>query len=370
MPVLVTGGSGHLGANLVRRLLDEGVAVRALVRQGSDNSALDGLTVERVYGDLRDPAAMATAVAGCERVYHCAAKLSTVGGGERDIYDCNVIGTRNLLAAALAARVKRVVVTGSFSAVGHHPDRAQNEEDPFYPFGHALAYEKTKVLVEHETLRAVARGLDAVVATSCAIIGPADYKPSRMGRTLLDFANGKLHAYIGGGFEFVAARDIVEGHLLAMEKGRTGEKYIFASGYVTVDELMDHYEHVTGQRRPRLRLPGPLMLGIAEVTSPLLTRFFPDFPQRLTPGAVRLLRLGRRADTSKAQRELGFRPTPIADAIRDAYVDFVRRGLVARPNPSLAPYTERRSAEAARPSPPSPPPTRGGNGRSSTGARA
>jgi len=335
MPILVTGGSGHLGANLVRRLLDQGQAVRALVRLGSDNRALDGLDVERVYGDLRDPEAMAMAVRGCERIYHCAAKLSTVGGGEREIFDCNVIGTRNLLTAAREAGVKRVVVTGSFSAVGHHPLKPSDEEVPFYPFEEGMPYEFTKAFVEHECLRAAARGLDVVVATSCAILGPHDYKPSRMGRTLIDFANGKMRAWIHGGFEFVAAQDIVEGHLLAMEKGRTGEKYIISTEYLSVDDLMALFEQVTGRPRPRLRLPAPLMMGIAEITSPVLTRFFPNFNQRLTPGAIRILRMGRRADCSKAKRELGYRPTSVAAAIRAAYRDFARRGLIENPRKEI-----------------------------------
>jgi nucleoside-diphosphate-sugar epimerase len=332
MPILVTGGSGHLGANLVHRLLDEGHPVRVLVRLGSDNRALDGLDVERVYGDLRDPSAMEVAVRGCQRIYHCAAKLSTVGGGEREIFDCNVIGTRNLLRAAAAAGVERVVVTGSFSAVGHLPDRPSDEEVPFYPFEKGMPYEFTKTFVEHECLRAVARGLDVRIATSCAILGPHDYKPSRMGRTLFDFANGRMRAYIHGGFEFVSAHDIVTGHLLAMDKGRTGEKYIFSTEYVTVDQLMALFERITGRPRPRLRLPGPVMMAVASVASPILTRFFPNVNQRLTPGAVRILRMGRRADCSKAKRELGYRPTSVEAAVRAAYRDFVRRGLIEKPN--------------------------------------
>ncbi len=170
--------------------------------------------------------------------------------------------------------------------------------------------------------------MDVVVATSCAILGPHDYKPSRMGGVLLAFAKRKLPAYIPGGFEFVAARDIVEGHVLAMERGRSGQKYIFASGYATLDELMALFEEITGTPKPRLRLPAPLMAAVAEVASPIMTRLFPSLPQRLTPGAIRLLRMGRRADTTKAQRELGFRPTPIRDALQAAWDDFVRRGLV------------------------------------------
>lgn len=326
--VLVTGASGHLGANLVRRLLEGKQTVRVLLQPGSNNGGVDGLDVERYYGDLRDPIATRGAVKGCELVYHCAAKLSTVGGGEREIYDCNVLGTRHLLDAAQSEGVRRIVVSGSFSAVGHLPDRPADETVPFYPFAGDLPYSHTKVLVEHECLRAAVNGLDVVVATSCAIIGPNDYYPSRMGKTLLAFANRRLRAYIPGGFEFVAARDIAAGHVLAMEKGRKGQKYIFGSGYTSVDELMAIFEKVTGQPKPRLRLPPPLMMGIAKVTSPVLTHFFPHVDQRLTPAAVRLLSMGRRADCTRARTELGYQPTSIEDAVREAYEDFVRRGLV------------------------------------------
>ena len=337
MKLLVTGASGHLGANLVRRLLADGHVVRVLLRMGSNNAAVDDLEVERVYGDLRDPAALARAVAGVQAIYHCAAKISTLEGEEQEIFESNVVGTRNLLQAARAAGVGRVVVTGSFSAVGHYPERASDERDPFNMFDRAMPYEKSKAGVEHECLKAVAEGQDVVIATSCAILGPNDWKPSRMGLVLRDFANGKLRAYIPGGFEFVAARDIVAGHVLAMEKGRTGQKYIISSGHVTMDELMDIMARVTGKPKPRLRLPPPVMAAVAEVTHFVLTRFFPSVPQRLTPGAVRILRQFRKADTGKAQRELGFRPTPIADAVQEAYEQLVERGLIDGKRPSRRP---------------------------------
>ena len=222
MAILVTGASGHLGANLVRRLLDEGARVRALARRDSDNGALDGLDVEPVWCDLRDLDATRAAVRGCRRIYHCAAKVSTGEGQVREIYESNVLGARHLLRAALESGVERVVVTGSFSAVGHVPGRPSDESDAVNPFERMLPYQRSKIAVEHACLSAVAQGLDVVIATSCAIVGPHDYKPSPMGRVLLDFAHGRLRADIPGGFEFVAARDIVEGHRLAMDKGRTG----------------------------------------------------------------------------------------------------------------------------------------------------
>jgi nucleoside-diphosphate-sugar epimerase len=151
-----------------------------------------------------------------------------------------------------------------------------------------------------------------------------------MGRTLIDFANGKLRAYIPGGFTFVSVSDMVEGHILAMEKGRRGQKYIFSTAFLTVDELMSIFEEVTGRKRPSLRLPPPLMAGIAEVSSFFLTNFFPNRPQRFTPAAVRFLRMQRKADCSKARNELGYEPTSIAQAVRDAYACFVRRGLIVQ----------------------------------------
>jgi nucleoside-diphosphate-sugar epimerase len=332
--ILVTGATGHLGANLVRQLLEDGHSVRVLLRSPSDPAALASLDVECVFGDLRQPDSCAKAVRGCNQVHHCAALVSTVEGDarhKREIFDCNVLGTRNLLRAALRAGVERVVVTGSFSAVGHDPERPSDEEVPFYPFERSLPYAFSKAFVELECLKACAEGLPVVIATSCAILGPNDFKPSRMGRTLVDFANGRLWAYIPGGFEFVAARDMVEGHRLAMAMGRPGQKYIFSSQFVTVDELMDMFEEVTGRPRPRLRLPAPLMAGLAEVGDFILGRFFPRMPRRFTPAAVRLLRMQRRADCSKAKNELGYRPTAIIDAVRAAYDDFARRGLIELP---------------------------------------
>jgi nucleoside-diphosphate-sugar epimerase len=344
--ILVTGASGHLGANLVRRLLADGHEVRVLLRAGSDNGAVAGLDVAVAYGDLRDPAALKLAAAGCGRVYHCAAMLSTVPGHERELYDCNVLGTRNLLAACRDAGVERVVVTGSFSAVGHQAGRPSVEEMPFYPFGKLLPYAHTKALVEHECLKAVVDGLDVVMAVSTAILGPNDYKPSRMGRLLLDFAHGRLRAYLPGGFEFVSASDLVRGHLLAMGHGRSGQRYIFSTSFLSVDELMGIYETVTGRRRPALRLPESVMAGLAGTSERLFGKVLPAADRRFTPAAVAFLRSRRRADCGRARDELGYRPTDISTAVSDAYDGFVRRGLI--PVPARRPTVAEVDREARR----------------------
>ena len=335
---LVTGATGHLGANLVRRLLADGEAVRALVRPGDASTALDGLDVERVFGDLRDSNAVTNAVRGCARIYHTGAIVSTVEGNDehkRAIFETNVLGTQHVLDAALANGVGRVVVTGSFSAVGYDPDdptRPSNEEMPFDPFHSPTPYSTSKAATEQQCWQAAARGLEVVVAVSCAIVGPNDFIPSRLGGVMCSF--GRIPFYIPGGFPFVAARDISQGHVLAMNKGRSGERYIFATEFRTMDEIMAMFEDVTGQKRPPLRLPPAAMSAIAQLVDPFVTRWVPPQRQRLTPAAVHILRLGRRADISKARRELGYEPTSIADAVREAYEFYRQRGMLrtaARP---------------------------------------
>ncbi|MEU3354597.1 NAD-dependent epimerase/dehydratase family protein [Streptomyces sp. NPDC037389] len=348
----MTGASGHLGANLVRRLLANGHEVRALVAPpGPDVEALAGLPVRRTVGDLRDPAAVAAAVKGCESVYHCAARISTTARGHRAIHAVNVLGTRNVLEAARRHGVRRVVVTGSFSATGSSPGRASTERDLHYPFGAHTPYTRSKVLVEHECCKAAAQGLHVVVAVSTAIIGPHDYGPSRMGRVLLDFAHGRLHAYIPGGFEFVSVQDLVQGHLLAMERGLSGHKYLLSTEFRTVDQMMDLYARATGRPKPRLRMPAPAMGALARLAEGPRSVLTPHREARFTPAAVRFLRSERRADCSLSRDVLGYRPTDIATAVDQAYRCFADRGLVERRGAAMpAPRPNGRRGRVVEPS--------------------
>lgn len=336
-PVFLTGAAGHVGANLVRRLLNDGVRVRVLLRHEDNNEGLDGLDVERVFGDIRDLNATRKAIEGCQGVYHVAAKISTIVGNRhhrREIYECNVIGTRNVLQAARETEAGRIVVTGSFSAVGYNldnPSAPSDESMPFYPMERTMPYERSKSLVEHECWHAASRGQDVIVATCCAVIGDHDYFPSRLGKTLCAYTNGKLRAYIEGGFEFVAARDIAEGHVLCMKHGRCGEKYIFSSEYKTVSEIVGLFEEVSGVPFSGRRMPVPIMYAFSEVASFYLSRAHPNFPQRFTPGAIRLLKKRRHANTAKAKSELGFKPTCIRAAMGEAYRFHYNRNAIHNP---------------------------------------
>ncbi len=308
-----------------------------LLRPEDNNEALDGLDVERVYGDIRDLDATREALAGCHGVYHCAALVSTIDGNyahRREIFESNVLGTRNVLQAAREVEAGRVVVTGSISAAGYDPDDPSapaTESMPYYPIDHVMPYERSKAMVETECWRAAAAGQDVVIATSCAVLGGNDFFPSQLGQTLCDFANRKLPAYVDGGCEFVAARDIAEGHVLCMQRGRSGEKYIFSSEYQTITELLDLFEEVSGVPRPRLRLPAGPMLALSKVTSYTLSRLYPSYPQRLTPGAIRLLQQRRRANTTRAREELGFEPTTVRAAVQDAYAFHYQRNAITNP---------------------------------------
>ena len=336
---LVTGAAGHVGANLVRRLLADGVDVRVLVHPQHNNRGVEALPVERIEGDVRDPDVVRRAVTGCVRVYHTAAKVSVTSPTPkqtRELWEINVMGTQHVMQSALRAGVARVCLTSSFSTVGFHaddPSRPCAEDLPFYPFIEWMPYSRTKVLAEVETFKAIADGLDAVIAISTGVCGPHDYLPSRTGNVLLNYARGKFRAYIPGGYEAVTVEDLARGHVLAMERGRTGQRYTISTRYVTMDEMLDLFAEVTGKRRNQRKLPPKLMAMVARAVSGTMTALFPDAPQHLTPGAVLVLSMQRRADISKAREQLGYVPGPLEPAVRAWHEFFASEGMIAGKRP-------------------------------------
>lgn len=324
MTVLVTGATGHIGANLVRALADAGRPVRALVHR--DGRALEGMPVERVSGDVRDPASLARAVGGSETVFHLAARITIGGDPAAEVRAVNVEGTRNVVEACLRHGVRRLVHFASIHALSAHPagemvDEARPPAGPDAPL-----YDQTKAEGLGAVLEGVGRGLNAVALMPTAVIGPADLAPSRMGQVLLDVYHGRLPALVEGGFDWVDVRDVVAGALAAERRGTRGGRYILSGRWLSLEGLAALVARVRGARPPGLVCPmwlaraaAPLALGWSRLSG---TR--PIF----TPAALHALRNHRHVSHERAVRELGWEPRPLEETIADTFEWFGRAELL------------------------------------------
>jgi len=326
--VLVTGATGHLGSNLVRELLERGEKVRVLLRKTSTNREVEGLEVERVYGDLADEPSLQQAVKGCDRVYHLAAFVSIRSGDRPQLFDINVLGTRRLMRACREEGVKRVVHCSSFGAVGTNPDGPSNEEWSVSPYEATTDYEISKTFAELEVYKELVRGLPAVIVNPSGIVGPWDFKPSLLGKTIIDFAKGKMNGFVEGAFDFVPVRDVVEGHILAMEKGRIGERYLLTGERLTIGQTLDYLHELTGAARPKLRIPAGLLQSVAIVKDWGERNFFPEKIPRFNYHSIRLLRSGKYGDNRRAVEELGMESTPVKEAYRESVAWFRENGYI------------------------------------------
>ncbi|MGH9365212.1 MAG: hopanoid-associated sugar epimerase [Thermoanaerobaculia bacterium] len=324
---LVTGGTGFVGAHVVRALLARGRAVRCLVRPGSRRGNLDGLPVELVEGDLNEPASLSRALAGVETLYHCAADYRLWAKDAGQLYSTNVSGTENILAAAARARVPRVVYTSSVGALGLARDGTPADETTPVSredvIGH---YKKSKYDAERVADAWVRRGLPVVIVNPSTPVGERDIKPTPTGQMIVDFLNRRLPAYVDTGLNLIDARDVAEGHLLAAEKGRVGERYILGNRNMTLKEILDTLGRLTGVASPRLRLPHavPLVAAAAGTWLANLT----GRPPRVSLESVRMSRHRMFFDAGKAVRELGLPQTPVEEALSRAVFWFREKGYV------------------------------------------
>lgn len=318
MKAFVTGGTGFVGGALVRRLVQAGHRVRVLVRATSDTRQLAGLPVERVVGDLADEEALRRGVEGCAWVFHVAALYSFWGHPRQAFYATNVEGTRRVLQAAQEAGVRRVVYTSSIAALGFHRDRSPaTEETPVRLADKIGHYKRSKFLAEKVARDFARRGLPVVIVNPAAPVGVGDYKPTPTGQMIVDFLNGRLFGYIDAGLNVVDVEDVAEGHLLAAQRGRVGERYILGGENLTLKQVLDLLAEVSGRPRVRLRLPYALALAWSYVDV-ALTRLNPAHVPSATPEKVRLSRQYEFYDSGKAMGELGYRPRPAREALRKA----------------------------------------------------
>jgi dihydroflavonol-4-reductase len=325
---LVTGATGFVGHSVVRALLEAGHHVRALVRANADLRNTAGLEVELVTGDVRDSGSLSSAMVGCQQVYHLAALYSYWWRPRKDFYDINVEGTRNVLRAAQAAGVERVVYTSSVATLGLPRDGSPGTEDTPVKLGDMISdYKRSKFLAEEVAREFAAGGLPVVIVNPSTPVGVGDLKPTPTGRTIVDFLNGRMPAYLDTGLNVVDVEDVAEGHLLAAEKGRVGERYILGHENLTLKEILEILADLTGLPAPGLRLPYYPVLVLSYVYA-AAHHVLPGSQPQMTPATVRLSRKRMFFDAGKAVRELGLRQTPARQALSKAVAWFREHGYV------------------------------------------
>jgi dihydroflavonol-4-reductase len=314
--VLVTGATGHVGNTLVRELVARQKTVRALILPGEDVSALKDLPLELVRGDVLDLASLGPAFEGVEDVYHLAGIISIMPGPDDLMRKVNVTGTKNVLAAARQAGIRRLVYTSSIHALGRPPLGVVIDESlPFDPLCPAGDYDRTKAEATLAVLDAVRAGLDAVIICPTGIIGPHDYRDSEMGLLLSTWMRDRLSLLVDGVFNWVDVRDIARGHILACEKGRTGETYILGGERVSLARLWVMVREAAGIYSQTVIIPFRLakMAAHAAAVWYRLSRT----RGRFTPYSLETVNDNSEISIAKAQRELGYAPRPLWETIRD-----------------------------------------------------
>ena len=325
MITAITGATGHVGASLVRSLLEKGRSVRILVR--NDLRAVKGLEVEEVLGDVLDYDSLLKLFRGVKTVFHLAAKISIVGSEGGTVEKINIEGTNNVIRACLKCGVKRLVHFSSIHAYrARHAGEVIDETGALATDEGAFPYERSKAIAQLAVLDAVKRGLEAVVLNPTGIIGPNDYKPSRMGEVLMDIYNRRYPVLIDGGYDWVDSRDVAACALAAEKKGRSGENYLVSGHWLHIHEVARLVEELYGIRAPRMVLPAWLItlpsycaLGISKIrgTTP-----------KLTPYSLKTIRARYSVSHEKASRELGYTPRPAAETISDTLAWFDSHGML------------------------------------------
>lgn len=330
MLTLITGGTGFVGTAVVRLLLSEGHAVRALARRGSDLQNLNGLDIELAFGDLLDKESLRQAIKGCRRLYHVGAHYSLWEPSPEVFYRVNVDGTRNLLEAAMEEGVGRVVYTSTVGTLGHREDGAPaNEKTPVSLDQMTGHYKRSKFLAEEEARGAALRGLPVVIVNPSTPVGPRDIKPTPTGQIIVDFLNRRMPAYIDTGLNFIDVADVARGHLLAAERGQVGERYILGRSNLTLHELFAILGQIAQLPPPRLRVPYQLILPLAYANH-WLSHFITKKPPRIPLEGVKMAKRRMFFDNSKAVRELGLPQSPIEQALEQAVRWFTDNGYVKK----------------------------------------
>ena len=329
--VLVTGAAGFIGSAVSRALLHRGASVVAGIVPGGSTANLEGLDVDLVTVDIRDPVAVERAVAGCRAVFHLAALYGFWPRDARIFYQVNVEGTRNVLAAAGRNECERVVYTSSVATLGIEQTRSGKPSHEGSPavvdhlFG---AYKQSKYVAEHEALRAAAEGLPLTLVLPTYPLGPRDNRPTPTGKLVLDFLNGRMPAFVDTAMNVAHVDDLAEGHVLALERGAQGRSYILGGENLSMAELLALLADCTGLAAPRRRVPGALALGAAYVSDTVQGRLLGKEPAIPLEGA-RMAATHMIYDDSRARTELGYTSRAPSQAVEDSARWFVDHGYVS-----------------------------------------
>ena len=345
MKAFVTGATGFVGSHVARVMAEHGAELRLLVRATSDPKNIRDLKAERVTGDLRDPASLEKVMSGCDTVFHVAADYRLWVKDPEQMYRANVEGTRAILQAARNNRARRVVYTSSVATIGFgnphfsakmremghpattgHSDGA-DEDSPVSLTDMIGHYKRSKFMAEQVAVEAGKSGMDVVVVNPSTPVGEQDIKPTPTGRIVVDFLKKKFPAYVDTGLNLVDVRACALGHVAALERGKSGERYILGGENLTLKQILDKLAAITGLPSPRVRLPYFVALA-SGVVDTAFTGWLLRKEPRVTLDAVRMGRKKMFVSSAKAERELGWKAGPVDEALRRAVEWFRGNGYV------------------------------------------
>jgi dihydroflavonol-4-reductase len=327
--VLVTGASGFVGSAVARALVQRGFSVRALVRSASPTTHLAGLNLEFAQGDLRDPASVRRAMAGVRWLFHVAADYRLWARDPDEIIRNNVLGTRTVMEEARRAGVERIVYTSSVATLASRAiDEPADESSPLAESQAIGAYKRSKVAAERLVESMVESGLPAVIVNPSTPVGPRDVRPTPTGRIIVEAALGRIPAFVDTGLNMVHVEDVAAGHLLALERGRIGERYILGGQNASLSEILATIARQVGRRPPRFKLPRASVVPLA-IVSEFVARRTGREPL-ITRDGLRMSKTRMFFTSAKAERELGFQARPYSEGIKDALLWFREAGYLPR----------------------------------------
>jgi len=326
MLAFVTGATGFVGSHVARALAAQGADLRLLVRSGSDLRNIQELQAERVMGDLRDAVSLKKAVAGCDVVFHVAADYRLWVRDPDEMYRSNVEGTKAILEASRENKVRRVVYTSSVATMGFQSNgHLANEESPVSLANMIGPYKRSKYMAEELAIEAGKSGMDVVVVNPTTPVGERDIKPTPTGRIVVDFLKKKFPAYVDTGLNLVDVAECAQGHIAALEKGRSGERYILGGENLTLKQILDRLADITGLPSPKIKVPYVVALATG-VVDQVVTGYIRNREPRATIDAVRMGRKKMFVSSGKAEHDLGWKTVPVNAALRRAVEWFQANG--------------------------------------------